>query len=40
MVPTTFQPAEIRDSNDNIIQHGAYGKNTPLCALMMVGLIL
>lgn len=31
MVSTTFQPAEIRDSNDNIIQHGAYGKNTPLC---------
>jgi hypothetical protein len=30
MTPTIFQPAELRDSNDNIIQHGAYGKNTPL----------
>ncbi len=31
MTPTVFQPAELRDSNDNIIQEGAYGKNTPLC---------
>lgn len=31
MTPTVFQPAELRDANDNIIQHGAYGKNTPLC---------
>lgn len=26
----TFQHAEIRDENDNIISHGAYGKNTAL----------
>lgn len=31
MQPTVFQPAELRDENDNIIQHGTYGKNTPLC---------
>lgn len=31
MTPTVFQPAELRDSNDNIIQEGAYGKQTPLC---------
>lgn len=32
MQPTVFQPAELRDENDNIIQHGTYGKNTPLCS--------
>jgi len=26
----TFQHAEIRDENDNIISAGAYGKNTAL----------
>lgn len=30
MNQTIFQPAELRDSNDNIIQQGTYGKNTPL----------
>lgn len=30
MLPQAFQPGEIRDSNDNIIRSGAYGKNTPL----------
>ena len=30
MIPTNFQRAEIRDSNDNIIQQGAYGKNSAL----------
>lgn len=31
MRPQTFQHPEIRDENDNIIQPGAFGKNTPLC---------
>ena len=31
MRPQTFQHPEIRDENDNIIQHGAFGKNTPFC---------
>lgn len=31
MKPQTFQHPEIRDENDNIIQHGAFGKNTPFC---------
>lgn len=31
MNQTTFQPAEIYDSNGNIIQQGAYGINTPFC---------
>ena len=30
MIKTVFQKAELRDSNDNIIQQGAYGKNSPL----------
>ena len=30
MTPTTYQKPEIRDSNDNIIQQGAFGKNTAL----------
>ena len=30
MLPQAFQPGEVRDSNDNIIRPGAYGKNTPL----------
>ena len=30
MTPTVFQKAELRDSNDNIIQNGSYGKNSPL----------
>ena len=31
MKPQTFQHPEIRDENDNIIQNGAFGKNTPFC---------
>ena len=31
MKPQTFQHPEIRDENDNIIQTGAFGKNTPFC---------
>lgn len=31
MKPQTFQHPEIRDENDNIIQAGAFGKNTPFC---------
>ena len=31
MNQTTFQPAEIYDSNGNLIQQGAYGINTPFC---------
>ena len=31
MKPQTFQHSEIRDENDNIIQPGAFGKNTPFC---------
>ncbi len=31
MRPQTFQHPEIRDENDNIIQPGAFGKNTPFC---------
>lgn len=31
MKKTTYQIPEIRDENDNIIQHGTYGKNSPLC---------
>lgn len=31
MQPTVYQKPEIRDSNDDIIQQGAFGKNTPLC---------
>ncbi len=27
----TFQHPEIRDENDNIIQPGSFGKNTPFC---------
>lgn len=27
---TTFQKAELRDSSGNIVQQGAYGKNTAL----------
>ena len=30
MKQTTFQPPEIRDANDNIIQAGTYGKTSPL----------
>ena len=30
MIKTTYQTPEIRDSNDNIVQQGAFGKNTPL----------
>ena len=30
MTPTTYQKPEIRDANDNIIQQGAFGKNTAL----------
>lgn len=30
MTPTSYQKPEIRDSNDNIIQQGAFGKNTAL----------
>ena len=31
MRPQTFQHPELRDENDNIIQPGAFGKNTPFC---------
>ena len=31
MKPQTFQHPEIRDENDNIVQPGAFGKNTPFC---------
>lgn len=31
MKPQAFQHPEIRDENDNIIQAGAFGKNTPFC---------
>lgn len=31
MKPQTFQHPEIRDENDNIIQPGVFGKNTPFC---------
>lgn len=30
MKKQTFQHAEIRDENDNIVNNGAYGKNTAL----------
>lgn len=30
MTPTVYQKPEIRDANDNIIQQGAFGKNTAL----------
>lgn len=30
MTPTTYQTPEIRDSNDNIIKQGSFGKNTAL----------
>lgn len=30
MIKTTYQTPEIRDANDNIIQQGAFGKNTAL----------
>jgi len=30
MIKTTYQKPEIRDANDNIIQQGAFGKNTAL----------
>lgn len=32
MKKTTYQIPEIRDENDNIIQPGTYGKNSPLCS--------
>lgn len=31
MKPQAYQLPEIRDENDNIIQAGAFGKNTPFC---------
>lgn len=31
MKKTTYQIPELRDENDNIIQAGTYGKNSPLC---------
>lgn len=34
-----FQPGEIRDENDNIIQEGAYGKKTPLANGQNSGII-
>ena len=30
MIKTTYQKPELRDSNDNIVQEGAFGKNTAL----------
>ena len=31
MKPQAFQHPEIRDENDNIVQPGVFGKNTPFC---------
>ena len=39
MLPQAFQPGEIRDSNDNIIRPGAYGKNTPLVTADAQGIL-
>lgn len=36
---TSFQTPEIRDSNDNIIQTGAFGKNTALANAQNTGWI-
>lgn len=36
---TSFQAPEIRDSNDNIIQAGAYGKNTAFCNGQNTGIL-
>ena len=30
MIKTTYQTPELRDANDNVIQEGAFGKNSPL----------
>lgn len=30
MIKTTYQTPELRDANDNIIQAGTYGKESPL----------
>lgn len=39
MEKTTFQQPEIRDANDNIIQAGAYGKNTAFCNIQNTGIL-
>lgn len=39
MLPQAFQPGEIRDSNDNIVRPGAYGKNTPLVDPQNTGIL-
>lgn len=36
---TSFQNPQIRDSNDNIIQAGAYGKNSPFCNAQNTGIL-
>ena len=30
MIKTSYQTPELRDSNDNVVQEGAFGKNSPL----------
>lgn len=30
MIKTTYQTPELRDANDNVVQEGAFGKNTAL----------
>lgn len=39
MKPQAFQPGEIRDENDNIIQEGAYGKKTAFANKQNLGII-
>lgn len=39
MILTSFQVPEIRDSNDNIIQEGTYGKKSPLANKQNTGAI-
>lgn len=39
MTPTTFQKPELRDSLDNIIQAGAYGKKTAFCNAQNTGVL-
>lgn len=39
MEVTTYQKPEIRDSNNNIIQAGTYGKNSPFCNSQNTGIL-
>lgn len=39
MQKTSYQKPEIRNSNDEIIQNGAYGKNTPFCNSQNTGIL-